>query len=171
MASAPTAGGRRWHPSNGYTVGVSRFSTHPLWERHPAGDEFLQVFEGELDITLLTPEGPVESTLRRGVISVVPKGLWHVAAARDGDAALCREGEGHRSLERESSGIESVGQVSTRPRLRWIRAKPKQAGDWVRRRTSRFSGPAARVAPSPVAERGREADQAGAGGRVIESRA
>jgi mannose-6-phosphate isomerase-like protein (cupin superfamily) len=62
---------------NGCTVGVSRFSKHPLWERHPAGDELLQVFDGELDITVLTDDGPVESTLCPGAVFVVPKGLWH----------------------------------------------------------------------------------------------
>jgi mannose-6-phosphate isomerase-like protein (cupin superfamily) len=62
---------------DGCTVGISRFSSHPLWERHPAGDELLQVFEGELDMTVLTPEGPVEATLRPGAIFIVPRGLWH----------------------------------------------------------------------------------------------
>ena len=62
---------------NGYSVGVSRFATHPLWERHPAGDELLQVFDGELDMTVLTPDGPVDTTLRPGAVFVVPRGLWH----------------------------------------------------------------------------------------------
>ena len=91
---------------NGYTVGVSRFSTDPLWERHPAGDEFLQVFEGELDITVLTPEGPVESTLRPGAVLRRSKvALALVAATWDGNVALRRQGEGYRSLERDGSPI------------------------------------------------------------------
>jgi mannose-6-phosphate isomerase-like protein (cupin superfamily) len=74
---------------NGCTVGVSRISTHPLWERHPAGDELLQVFEGELDMTVLTPEGPVESTLRPGAVVIVPKGLWHSPRPRGTVTLLC----------------------------------------------------------------------------------
>jgi mannose-6-phosphate isomerase-like protein (cupin superfamily) len=62
---------------NTCSVGVARFSAHPLWERHPAGDELLQVFEGELDLTLLAEDGPVETTLRPGSVLVVPRGLWH----------------------------------------------------------------------------------------------
>src|SRR5262245_32248815 len=73
----PDSRGRELVSFNGCTVGVSRFSTHPLWERHPAGDELLQVFEGELDITVLTADGPAESTLRPGAVFVVPRGLWH----------------------------------------------------------------------------------------------
>jgi mannose-6-phosphate isomerase-like protein (cupin superfamily) len=69
--------GQKLASFNGCSVGVARFSAHPLWERHPAGDEFLQVFEGELDITLLTDDGPIEATLRPGSVLVVPRGLWH----------------------------------------------------------------------------------------------
>lgn len=69
--------GKKLTSFNGCTVGVARFSTHPLWECHPAGDELLQVFEGELDITVLTGRGPIEATLRPGSVFVVPQGLWH----------------------------------------------------------------------------------------------
>lgn len=56
---------------------MARFSTHPLWERHPVSDELLQVFEGQLDLTLLTEDGLVEATLRAGSVFVVPRGVWH----------------------------------------------------------------------------------------------
>lgn len=62
---------------NGCSVGVARFAKHPLWEMHPAADEFLQVFEGELDLTVLAAGRTVETTLKPGAIFVVPKGVWH----------------------------------------------------------------------------------------------
>src|SRR6478752_1762079 len=62
---------------NGCTLGVAKFESHPLWERHPASDELLQVFDGELDLTVLTDTGAVELTLRPGSVFVVPRGLWH----------------------------------------------------------------------------------------------
>lgn len=62
---------------NGCTLGVAKFAKHPLWERHPASDELLQVFDGELDLTVLTDDGPLEMTLRPGSVFVVPRGLWH----------------------------------------------------------------------------------------------
>src|SRR5437868_13329169 len=58
-------------------LGVAKFASHPLWERHPASDELLQVFEGELDLTVLAANGPLEMTLRPGSVFVVPRGLWH----------------------------------------------------------------------------------------------
>ena len=73
-----TGRGKTLASFNNCSLGVARFSTHPLWERHPASDEFLQVFDGELDLTLLTEDGPpVEATLRPGFVFVVPRGLWH----------------------------------------------------------------------------------------------
>lgn len=77
-ANLPSRGrGRGLASFNGCTLGVARFSSHPLWERHPASDELLQVFEGKLDLTVLTDSGPMEVTLRPGSVFVVPRGLWH----------------------------------------------------------------------------------------------
>ena len=73
----PRGRGKTLSSFNGCTLGVAKFATHPLWERHPASDELLQVFEGELDLTVLTDDGPLEMTLRPGSVFVVPRGLWH----------------------------------------------------------------------------------------------
>ena len=62
---------------NGAPLGVACFSRHPRWERHAFDDELLLVLDGELDLTLLTNDGPVEETLRPGALTVVPKGVWH----------------------------------------------------------------------------------------------
>jgi|KBSMisStandDraft_5_1062788.scaffolds.fasta_scaffold1343364_1 mannose-6-phosphate isomerase-like protein (cupin superfamily) len=74
---SPKGRGKTLSTFNNCKLGVARFSSHPLWERHPASDELLQVFEGELDLTVLSPAGPIEMTLRPGSVFVVPKGLWH----------------------------------------------------------------------------------------------
>jgi len=47
------------------------------WERHPEDDELLQVIEGEVVITVLTDDGPVDTVVRAGSLFVVPRGLWH----------------------------------------------------------------------------------------------
>ena len=65
-------------PFNRGNVGVFRCSagTSP-WERHPEDEELLQVIDGEVDIEVLTDEGPVVTTVRAGSLFVVPRGLWH----------------------------------------------------------------------------------------------
>lgn len=62
---------------DGRTLGVSRFSRHPRWEIHPHGDEFLQVLEGTLDLTLLLARRRAHALLTKGSAIVVPKGVWH----------------------------------------------------------------------------------------------
>ena len=59
------------------TLGMMRYSGLTPWERHPAGDELLHVLEGEVDVTVLTDDGPVEVNVRAGSVFVCPRGLWH----------------------------------------------------------------------------------------------
>lgn len=63
-------------------LGVMRFSGLTPWERHPGGDELLQVLDGAVDVTILTDDGPVEVPLETGGIFVCPRGLWHRQRAR-----------------------------------------------------------------------------------------
>ncbi len=57
-------------------IGLIRFSGQTPWERHP-DDEFLQVLEGSVHVTVLLDDGPFETTLTKGSVFVVPKGRWH----------------------------------------------------------------------------------------------
>src|SRR6266566_3775258 len=67
---------------NNCAVGAVRFSGQPPWERHPDGDELLHVIEGELELTLLTPEGRVQVAVPAGSVFIVPRGLWHRSRTR-----------------------------------------------------------------------------------------
>ncbi len=73
---------------NGGGVFVGRYSGQPPWERHPKADELLHVLDGEIDVTVLTADGPTEVTLRAGSLFVVPRGLWHRPVARAGATLL-----------------------------------------------------------------------------------
>jgi PhnB protein len=59
------------------TLGVMSYSGLTPWERHPDGDELLLALDGEVDVTVLTDEGPVRRRLRAGEVFVCPHGLWH----------------------------------------------------------------------------------------------
>ncbi len=59
------------------TLGVMSYTGLTPWERHPDGDELLLVLDGDLEVTVLTDEGPVMRTLRAGEAFVCPQGLWH----------------------------------------------------------------------------------------------
>ncbi|MGB8684871.1 MAG: cupin domain-containing protein [Candidatus Binatus sp.] len=59
------------------TLGVMSYTGLTPWERHPDGDELLLALDGELEVTVLTDEGPVTRKLRAGEAFVCPQGLWH----------------------------------------------------------------------------------------------
>jgi len=69
-------------PFNQGGIFVGRYLGQPPWECHPHGDELLHVLNGEIDLTVLTEEGPVRITVEAGSVFVVPQGLWHRPVAR-----------------------------------------------------------------------------------------
>lgn len=64
------------------TLSLMRYSGQPPWERHPNGDELLHVLEGEIDVTVLSDEGPIQVPVQAGSVFVVPWGLWHRPVAQ-----------------------------------------------------------------------------------------
>ena len=73
---------------DGVSLGVMRFSGLTPWERHPDGDELLFALDGAVDVTVLTDDGPLQTTLRAGSVFVCPRGLWHRQLPRPSVAML-----------------------------------------------------------------------------------
>jgi quercetin dioxygenase-like cupin family protein len=73
---------------NDGAVYVGRFSGETPWERHPGADELLYVLDGETELTLLAPAGPLQVLVRAGSAFVVPRGLWHRQLAPSGVTLL-----------------------------------------------------------------------------------
>jgi quercetin dioxygenase-like cupin family protein len=62
----------------------AKFTGNGAWERHPNGDELVQVVEGETKFHIITDEGKQTHTLKAGMLVIVPQGLWHRFEAPDG---------------------------------------------------------------------------------------
>jgi mannose-6-phosphate isomerase-like protein (cupin superfamily) len=56
---------------------LSDYSGFSEWERHPAGDELVQVIEGETTLVLLKDDVEHKNKLLPGDLLVVPQGVWH----------------------------------------------------------------------------------------------
>jgi mannose-6-phosphate isomerase-like protein (cupin superfamily) len=69
-------------------VFAGRFSGDTPWERHPKGDELVQILDGAATLTIMTDEGPRSFELHAGMLIVVPQGHWHRFEAPDGVAVL-----------------------------------------------------------------------------------
>jgi quercetin dioxygenase-like cupin family protein len=54
----------------------------PTWEMHPAGDEYVLLLAGEVDLLLEEASGVRTVELREGAAVVVPRGVWHTARVR-----------------------------------------------------------------------------------------
>ena len=53
----------------------------PTWEVHPAGDEFVCLLSGDVEMTLAMPDGDQTVRLNEpGSFVIVPRGVWHTAA-------------------------------------------------------------------------------------------
>lgn len=62
---------------------VGGFSGESCWERHPQGDEIVQVIDGDVEVTIL--DGTVETIrLSAGMLAVVPRSRWHRLSAAKG---------------------------------------------------------------------------------------
>jgi quercetin dioxygenase-like cupin family protein len=101
---------------NQCSIGIMRFSGRTPWERHPDGDELLQILEGGVEVTVLAEAGPLTTTIATGSIFVVPRGLWHRQIASAGTALLfvtALKGSEHSWAE-DPRGVVAVGHSGTR---------------------------------------------------------
>lgn len=93
--------GRVLETFNQCAVGVFRFVGTTPWERHP-DDEFLQVVDGRVEVTILAEDGRREGMLSAGHVCVVPANAWHRQHAPDGVTLIyitSREGTDHSAAE------------------------------------------------------------------------
>jgi quercetin dioxygenase-like cupin family protein len=62
----------------------AKFAGVSAWERHPQGDEIVQIVEGATTLHLMTAEGRQSVALSAGMMAVVPQNTWHQFEAPDG---------------------------------------------------------------------------------------
>ncbi len=62
----------------------AKFSGNGAWERHPNGDELVQIVDGATRLHIITDDGPQTHELTGGMLVVVPQGAWHRFEAPEG---------------------------------------------------------------------------------------
>ena len=55
----------------------AKFSGNGAWERHPNGDELVQIVEGTTKLHIIINDESQTHELRAGMLVVVPQGVWH----------------------------------------------------------------------------------------------
>ncbi len=56
---------------------VAHFSGNSGWERHPKGDEVVQILEGVTQFEVIVDDVTQSLELSAGMMVVVPQGCWH----------------------------------------------------------------------------------------------
>ena len=60
------------------------FSGTSQWERHPSGDEIVQILKGSVMLTLKSEDKIENVDLTAGMIAIVPQNTWHQFNAPNG---------------------------------------------------------------------------------------
>jgi mannose-6-phosphate isomerase-like protein (cupin superfamily) len=74
----------RLAPYRDGAIFTGKFAGNSAWERHPNGDEIVQIVDGATVLHLMTEDGPQSFALGAGMIAIVPQGTWHRFEAPDG---------------------------------------------------------------------------------------
>ena len=71
------------------TIFASKSAGKGAWERHPDGDELVQVIEGSATLDIVTDDNPTQSIpVHAGMMAIVPRGAWHRFHYADGITLL-----------------------------------------------------------------------------------
>lgn len=62
----------------------AKFQGTSAWERHPNGDELVQIIDGHATVTVLVDDEENKLEMNAGSFVVVPRGAWHRFEAPDG---------------------------------------------------------------------------------------
>lgn len=71
-------------------VFAGSFQGQSPWERHPNGDELVQILDGAAKVTILTGEGPQVLDMKAGMLTIVPRNCWHRFDAPEGVTVMTK---------------------------------------------------------------------------------
>ena len=74
----------RLAPYRDGAIFTAKFAGDGAWERHPNGDEIVQIVEGATTLHIMTDAGPQSLSLKAGMMAIVPQNTWHRFEAPDG---------------------------------------------------------------------------------------
>jgi mannose-6-phosphate isomerase-like protein (cupin superfamily) len=99
----------------------AKFSGDGAWERHPSGDELVQIVEGATTLYIMTADGPQSYALSAGMIAIVPQGSWHRFQSPDGVTLVTATPKPteHLTVDVEDPRALTAGQLSGNIEEKW----------------------------------------------------
>ena len=74
----------RLMPYQDGTIFITKFAGSGDWERHPKGDEIVQIIDGTTTLHVARDGHSEAFTLSAGALVVIPQGAWHRFEAAEG---------------------------------------------------------------------------------------
>lgn len=74
----------RLAPYRDGAIFTAKFQGDGAWERHPQGDEIVQIVDGATILHVVTDDGRQSFKLKAGMLAIVPQNTWHRFEAPDG---------------------------------------------------------------------------------------
>lgn len=98
------------------TAGIftGSFSGQSAWERHPMGDELVQVIDGSTELQILTGAGRERLELKAGMLTVVPKGQWHRFNSAEGVSLMTITPQPTDHSRAENPALDEVSEAEQR---------------------------------------------------------
>jgi mannose-6-phosphate isomerase-like protein (cupin superfamily) len=99
----------------------ARFSGAGAWERHPNGDELVQIVDGATTFHFVTEDGPQSRELKAGMMVVVPQGMWHRFESAEGVTVMTATPKPteHLTVDVEDPRTLTGGQLSGNIEEKW----------------------------------------------------
>jgi mannose-6-phosphate isomerase-like protein (cupin superfamily) len=99
----------------------AKFSGDGAWERHPNGDELVQVIEGAATLHIIEGDEPRTYALKAGMLVIVPQGAWHRFAAPDGVTLMTATPKPteHLTVDVDDPRTLSTEQLSGQTEAKW----------------------------------------------------
>ena len=74
----------RLMPYRDGTIFITKFAGTGHWERHPNGDEIVQIIDGTTTLHVVSDGRSETFNLSAGALVVIPQGAWHRFEAAEG---------------------------------------------------------------------------------------
>jgi mannose-6-phosphate isomerase-like protein (cupin superfamily) len=74
----------RLMPYRDGAIFITKFAGAGPWERHPKGDEIVQIMDGTATLHILSDAHSEAFTVSAGTFVIIPQGAWHRFESADG---------------------------------------------------------------------------------------
>ena len=99
----------------------AKFSGDGAWERHPNGDELVQIVEGAATLHIMTEQGPQSYPVHAGMVVIVPQGTWHRFHSPDGVSLVTATPKPteHLTVDVEDPRMLTAAELSGNTEQKW----------------------------------------------------